>query len=585
MNKEWSLDGLYKGFDDPAFTKDLENVENVIVKFQYYVKQLDRGLPKDIIEQGILLLEEQRDLFEKLFCFANLKQSVNTKDDRSVAYIEKLSSRKSDLTKPITKFKSYVAGIDNLEEVIASSKLLKEYEYFLLTMKRDSKHVLSEEVEEVIAKFDISGGSSWADLQGFLTSAVKGKIHGKEITLTELRNLAYEDSQRVRKAAYKAELECYPQIATSVAFALNSIKLQVLTESKLRGFSSPLEETLYRSRMRKETLDALLQAIDEYLPKFWEYLKIKGKALGHKRGLPWYDLFAPMGSSTKKYTIQDAKQYLLDVFEPFSEDLAEMVRKAFEEQWIDFPSKEGKVGGAFCENIHVLKESRILTNYDENFGAVLTLAHELGHAYHNHTLSEHRSLNTDYSMPVAETASTFQENLVLNVAIDKVKDEKVRLALIENELQGVTQIICDIYSRYLFETKVFEEREESFMFPEKLCEYMLEAQKKAYGDGLDEEYLHPYMWVCKSHYYSSAESFYNFPYAFGGLFSRGLYLKYKEEGEGFVKKYKELLAATTVMDVEEVAKIVGVDLTDVEFWRKALDSYMEEIQLFKKMVE
>ena len=226
----------------------------------------------------------------------------------------------------------------------------------------------------------------------------------------------------------------------------------------------------------------------------------------------------------------------------------------------------------------------MLTNFDGALGDVVTLAHELGHAYHNRNLEKNRILNTDYSMPVAETASTFNEVVIMNAAIAEAEGE-AKMALLENQLQDTTQIICDIYSRYLFETTVFAERENSFLFPPRLNEIMLDAQRQAYGDGLDETYMHPYMWVCKSHYYSAGLSFYNFPYAFGGLFARGLYAKYLEEGDAFLPKYRALLKATATSDVEDVAGIAGIDLTQPEFWEKSLAGIAKDIDTFVAMAD
>lgn len=188
-------------------------------------------------------------------------------------------------------------------------------------------------------------------------------------------------------------------------------------------------------------------------------------------------------------------------------------------------------------------------------------------------------------MPVAETASTFNENIVNNAAYAAAQSDGERLAILESQLMDACQIICDIYSRYLFETAVFELRDEEFLPADRLCELMLETQKKAYGDGLDHSALHPYMWLCKSHYYSGSLSFYNFPYAFGGLFARGLYAKYREEGAAFVPKYKALLHATTVMSAEDAAAIAGIDLTDRRFWESSLASIAKDIDEFLALVE
>ena len=272
----------------------------------------------------------------------------------------------------------------------------------------------------------------------------------------------------------------------------------------------------------------------------------------------------------------------MNLFAEFDQEESQMIARAFDNAWIDFYPRDGKAGGAFCAGVECLGESRILTNFDGMFTDVVTLAHELGHAFHNHNIRSHRPLNMGYSMPVAETASTFNECVCMASAIQKAADRDEKLALIESQLQDATQIICDIYSRYRFESMVFEHREEQFMNADTLCEMMLQAQKQCYGDGLDPDFLHPYMWVCKGHYYGS--TFYNFPYAFGGLFARGLYALYGKEGPSFVPKYKKMLWTTTVATAEDTAKVVGIDLGDKNFWRSALQTIADQIDLFCSLV-
>ena len=585
MNSEWSLEVLYKGYDSPEFEADMKAVDGVVEELNRAAGELDPARPKETLLKVLDIYERSDELFMKLDSFCSLNQACNTKDEKAAAYMGRLMAKSSANTKARTAFNKYVASIEDLDAVIASDEKLTDYGYMLRNIKDESRHLLSEEAEEIMSLYDISGGSAWSDLQSALTSTVTADFNGEKLNLSAIRNKAYDPDPAVRRAAYEAELACYDKIKEPVAAALNNIKLQVINEARLRGFESPLDKALYEAHMKRETLDALMGAMEEYMPMFREYLRVKGEALGHKNGIPWYDMFAPMGDSDKTYTAEDAKEYLLNIFAGFDKDLHDMVERAFDESWIDFYPREGKVGGAFCAGLKQFGQSRVLTNFDGSFSDIVTLAHELGHAFHNLNIEDHRPLNNDYSMPVAETASTFNEHVVMDAAIAAAKDPKEKLALIESQLMDTTQIIVDIYSRYLIETAVFENRESSFMFPDRLCEMMLEAQRKAYGEGLDPEYLHPYMWLCKGHYYSSHLSFYNFPYAFGGLFARGLYAKYLAEGPSFVKKYRELLHATPVTNVEETALIAGIDLTDREFWRMSLESYRARVEEFKRLVK
>lgn len=585
MNEKWSLDKLYTDFDSQEFINDFEKVDKTTEKIQNFMADLDDTMPEKNLLEAIQLLEERETLFSKIFLYCELRQSVETTNAEATAYSGKLKAKFSKSTKSITELNKYISSIPDLKEIIDSNPYLKEFEYYLLKIQKNDKYALSDDVEDALSKCNISGGSAWSDLQSYLTSTLKVNYDGGITTLPNIRNLAFSADPEIRKAAYDAEIKSYDKIKDSIAFSLNSIKLQVIHECSLRGFKSPLQQTLFNSDMKRETLDALLESMVEYMPKFREYFRTKGKALGHEDGLPWYDMFAPMGSIDKTYTTEDAQKYLVNIFADFSPELSNMVNKAFTDEWIDFFPREGKVGGAFCAGAFSIKESRVLTNFTGNFSDVVTLAHELGHAYHNYNTQSNNVLNTDYSMPVAETASIFNENLVINNAIKNASNDEEKLALVEGQLSDAAQIICDIYSRFLFENSVFENRENGFMFADELSQLMHDAQMQSYGDGLVEDTLNNYMWINKSHYYSSGLSYYNFPYAFGGLFARGLYAKYLEEGEEFLPTYKKFLKATTVMNVEDAGMVANIDLTEKEFWIKGLQSFADEIDVFKELVD
>ncbi len=583
MNGEWSLEALYTGYDDPVYLADLEKAEIIGEKINLFSQSLSERSEKENLLGILSLLEQDEEVYEKLFSFCSLKQEADTTDAKSASYLGQLMQMNSKTAKAKAAFVLYISKITQLEVLIEQEPMFKEYADYLKQAQLNARYLLSEEVEEALAKYSMSGAHAWADLQAFLTSSVKAEYEGKKLTLSALRNLAYDSQALVRKKAYEAELTAYDQIKDAAAFALNSIKMQTWSECELRGFASPLEKTLYESRMQKQTLDALIEAMREYMPKLHRYLRAKGKALGHENGLPWYDLFAPMGKSDKKFTVEQTKEKLQYIFGKFNSRMVDMISRAFDEKWIDFYPREGKVGGAFCAGISSIRQFRILTNFDGSFSSLTTLAHELGHGYHDFIVQDNRPLNRSYSMPVAETASTFNENIVLEEALTEADSDEEKLALLENELMEVTQVICDIYSRFIFEYEVCERRKDEFMFADQLCKMMLDAQKEAYGDGLEKETLHPYMWVCKSHYYDADLAFYNFPYAFGGLFARGLYAKYCKEGKNFLPQYDEMLRRTPIASVEEVARTCGIDLTKKDFWLNSLQSYTPAIEEFERL--
>ncbi len=582
MNERWNLDVIYRGFEDPTFEQDLNLLKEKVACFAELVKKLPEAAALQSLKEGTALQEDISNLGNKLAEYAMLRQAADARDSEAGSHMGRVMAVISTTAGSEAAYQEWASRLPDLMELIEQDEVLRQYRFRFENIKKSSKYLLCAQAEEAMAKLQLSGSAAWGDLQGYLTSTVPVEYEGSTTNLSVIRNLAYDPDKNVRKKAYEAELACYERIKDAVAFALNSIKLETISDCQLRGYASPLERTLEHSDMKKQTLDAMLGAMDEYLPKFWQYLKAKAKALGYENGLPWYELFAPMGRSSTKFTLEQAREFLIEQFAGFNPEEAEMIAKAFDEEWIDFYPREGKAGGAFCAGVEAIGQCRILTNYDGAFGDVVTLAHELGHAYHDQCIREHRPLNHNYSMPLAETASTFNECVVMASAISKAADDQERLALIESQLQDATQIICDIYSRFRFEAKVFENRENSFMHADTLCQYMLDAQRQSYGDGLDPAYMHPYMWVCKSHYYGP--TFYNFPYAFGGLFARGLYAQYEKEGKDFIEKYKKLLYTTTVATAEDTAKVAGVDLTDKEFWRGALQTIADQIDLFCQIV-
>ena len=580
MYNEWSLDIFYKGIDDPSLEADVKKLEDNIALYKSTIASLTPDYPARSLRAIIDIKENTTVLVRKIAGYCSLRRSANSKDSEVSALMTRIQMLLAGTAKENVAFEKYVGSVEDLDAVLDSDEVLAQYKFYFSEVKASVSHNLSDEAEDVFARLNISGGRAWGDLFSSLTATVEVDYKGEVTTLSAIRGLAESDDKETRKSAYEAEIAAYKKIKDPIAFALNSIKAQVNTEAELRGYENPLAMTLEHSRMKKETLDAMLEAMREYMPKFRKYLRHKAELLGYENGLPWYEIFAPMGKAGgKTFTAEESHAYLVEHFESFAPDLAEMVDEAFKNDWIDFYPRAGKVGGAFCSNLPFLKQSRVLTNFSGSFGSIVTLAHELGHAYHGLMIQDHRPLNTGYTMPVAETASNFNELIIVNDAIAKSEGEE-KIQLIESQLQDCTQIIVDIYSRFLFEDEVIRRRKNTFLFAKDLEEIMINAQKEAYGDGLDPDTLHPYMWCCKSHYFSAGLSYYNFPYAFGGLFSRGLYAKYLEEGESFLPKYRALLKATTVESVENVAHIAGIDLTNPDFWRKSLDVIAEKIDEF-----
>lgn len=588
MEMKWSLNKLYTSFDSKEFKEDMILFENSMEYIKKWsIENCNSYTNSKLkIETYIKFESELSDCVNKLYNYAELILSVDTKNEVANKISEELSNKLAELVRPATIFSKWLYSIKDLESLIEDSPLLKEHSYYIRDLAQNAKYLLSDNEEELIAKMKNSGSNAWSKLQNKLTSSLLAHINingeDKILPLSTIRNMAYDKDSILRKNAYEAELKSYAQIAESSAACLNGIKGEVITLCTARGYKSPLHNALESSRMDSETLDVMLSAMMESLPSFEKYFRKKAEILGYSEGLPFYELFAPIGDVNMHFSYEEASKFIVKNFATFSDKLANFAGMAFSNNWIDVEPRPGKLGGAFCANLHSISESRILTNFTGTFNDVSTLAHELGHGYHGFCLKEESALNSDYPMPIAETASIFCETIISNAAIKNASKEEAYVIL-EHDISSNAQVIVDILSRYLFETELFKLRENSSLPVSKLKEIMLQAQKKAYGIGLDHNFMHQYMWICKPHYYDASSNFYNFPYAFGLLFSKGLYAEYLKRGESFVNEYDALLKATGKNNLVEVAKMMNVDIHSIDFWRSSLNLITLDIEKFLGM--
>lgn len=584
MHLNWSLKEIYESIDSQKFKNDFDKYKEEINKINKWAdKNLngDENITKKLEEY--IILKNRIGYYSMLDIYLNLSQSVDTSNEKYSKLIDILNEYESEIIKSEIKFIRFLKYINNLDEIINNSNVLKQHSYFLKSMKEKSKYMLSSEEEYIITKMKNTGSAMWKKMWEQLTSnlMVSININNKEevLPLSVIRNYAYSDDVCIRKKAYDSELKSYEKIDTACSYALNNIKGEVITVSKLKGYSSVLEMTLIDSRLDKKIIDIMFNEIDKNIDILQKYFIKKAEILGHKNGLPFYDLFAPVCKNNLKFTYEQAQKFIIENFYNFSSKLGKFAENAFKNNWIDVSPKAGKMGGAFCESVHPIKQSRILTNFSGSFNDVVTIAHELGHAYHDSCLYDETEINSFYPMPIAETASTFCETIVINAALKNATNENY-LTIIENDISGIAQVIVDIYSRYLFEDEVFKHREKGSLSVNELNEIMINSQKKTYGKGLDENYYHKYMWVCKPHYYDADFNYYNFPYAFGMLFSKGLYSLYTENKEKFIPLYDKMLSSTGKNNIADTAKIAGIDLYSREFWKSSFKIISKEIENF-----
>lgn len=582
MKTNWDLSVFYKGFDDPAFAGDMAAVPG---RIDALVAKIDapaadettklREIVEDLESLDTLLTSLHQMVFLTLATDANhpAANAAQTPLNRMGVACAQMESRLA----------RYLASLDDLDAVIERDDVLRARGFALRERAEMARHELDPVIEGPVLRMQLSGGRAFSELRGKLDATVLVDYRGEQIPLSAARAKAYDADPAVRRDAYEAELAAYRKIELPMSYCLNSIKAEARTMAELKGYKDVLDMTLCESRLTAKTLDAMWTAIREALPQLRGYFKAKAKLLGHKNGLPFYDLFAPVGSCARTYTIEEARDMLLSVFGRFCPEIADMMNTAFEDGWIDVYPHAGKRGGAFCSGCYSKNISRVMTNFTGSLSDVSTLAHELGHAFNNRMLCRVPSMMTETPMPLAETASTFNET-VLAAEVRKGASRDEELMLLDASLTENTQVMVDIYSRFLFEQKVVDAQADHALSVDELKETMLWAQEQSYGDGLDPEVRHPYMWACKSHYYSTGRHFYNFPYAFGGLFARGLYARYEQEGASFVPVYCDLLSRFGSDTIEHITASVGIDVTTPDFWRSAVASVVAEAERFAELV-
>jgi pepF/M3 family oligoendopeptidase len=594
---QWDLSNVYPGLESREFSEAVAELKAKLDDMDAYLaqKEIGRGgvRPKDsarlaeIIDGYVDGMNDLIRLFGTLEAYIHSfvsTDSYNTKAKRLESELEMLGVR---LERQSVFFQGWMRSIaedpEALPGALEHGGAAKEHSFFLKETAEQSRYLMSEAEETLASELSLSGATAWAKLQGVVSSQVKvpfereGRV--EDLPITVLINLRNDPDEDVRRRAYEAELEAWERVREPLAACLNGVKGSVITLYRRRGRTDPLHETLDQARIDRETLETLLGVMRDSFPMFRRYWHSKAERLG-KPTLAWWDLYAPVGRTERRYRWAEAREFVLGQFATFSERLAELARRAYDKRWIDAEPRDGKRGGAFCMRLLGVEESRVMCNFDGSLDQLAAIAHELGHAYHNETQKGKTPLQRRTPMTLAETASIMCETIVTDAALAQASSADEKLAILEAFLLNASQVIVDIYSRYLFETEVFQRREEAELSADDFCEMMVRAQRETYAEALDEDHLHRYMWTWKPHYYIPSLSFYNFPYAFGLLFGLGLYAIYQERGTDFLADYDALLRSTGEGTAADLAERFGIDLKEPAFWQGSMKTIEERIHRY-----
>lgn len=510
--------------------------------------------------------------------------STDSRDQRAQAELSEMQMAGVRLSRLMTRFTAWLGSMDGVS-LLPNSEVARAHEHMIRDAQIEAKHLMSPAEEALAADLGPTGSTAWAKLHGNYASQilVPVEVRGRteEMPMSAVRNLSYDPDAAVRKAGYEAELAAWKQHELPLAAAMNGVKGVENTLTERRGWSSPLEAALHDAAIDEATLDAMMSAARESFPVFRRYLRAKARRLGHAGGLPWFDLFAPVVDEGEGWPVARAEAFITQHFRGYSEKMGAFAERAFRENWIDWGPRPGKRDGAFCMGLRN-DESRILMNYQPTFKWVGTLAHELGHGYHNLCLNDRTPLQQSTPMTLAETASIFCEQIVRRAAVQGATPDE-RLTILEASLMGACQVVVDITSRFLFEQGTLEKRKARELSAAEMCAIMEQAQRDTYGDGLDDRYLHPYMWAAKPHYYG--RSYYNFPYMFGLLFGLGLYARYEADPNAFRAGYDDLLSSTGMADAKALGARFGIDVASIDFWRGSLGVVAKEVEEFESLVK
>jgi pepF/M3 family oligoendopeptidase len=590
----WDLTNVYPSLESPEFDAALGSVKDQIDALEaYFAETLSKTDASTPVAELAQTVGEAIERFNRLFELSGTIQayigsfvSTNSRDTlamKKMSAFQMVGVRVQNLATQLQAWIGKLAPV--LDGIIAANESAKSHTFTLKNAALQSKYMMSAAEESLAAELSLSSSEAWSKLHGTLTSqlSVDFELDGevKKLPTPALINLRGHPDESVRRRAYEAEMVAWKTIEEALAAAMNGVKGTTNTLDQRRGREDALHSAIDQARIDRPTLEAMLSAMSDSFPVFRRYFKAKAKHLG-KETLAWWDLSAPLGESHKTYTWDESREFILTQFGKFSPDLAAFAERAFQNNWIDAEQRDGKRGGAFCMGVPGVQESRVLCNFDGTLDQVSTIAHELGHAFHNECAYKagKTELQQDTPMTLAETASIMCETIVMEALLAQTSDPAEQLAILDTRLVGDSQVIVDIYSRYLFEKEVFERRAKSELSPDELSEIMERAQKATYGDGLDERYLMKYMWTWKPHYYRTDVSFYNFPYAFGLLFATGLYAIYEQRGADFLPDYVNLLASTGEAYAADLADRFGINIREKKFWADSLAIIAKKIDRY-----
>jgi oligoendopeptidase F len=592
LSQTWDLDTFFAGgSESAAFAEFLKQLQADVGRFQKKIAETKP--PKNASEKAELveLVELQQTIMKQIQeadAFVGCLVSDNQRDKKAALLNGQVKSLSAEYLSSLTHFDQILSGIsDEVWKTLIEQESLQAISFPLSERRALAREKLSPEQESLMNDLAVDGYQGWGDLYNTTVSQFRMKVEENgnmvELSAGQAFNRLHTDDLEERTRLFASWEQTWAEKADFCAEALNHLAGFRLQMYKHRGWNDIHKEPLQINRMTEKTLQVMWEVIDRNKDMFVEYLNRKARMMGLEK-LGWADVDAPIGKAAKKISFDEGAETIIEQFQRFSPKMAEFSEQAFENKWIEAEDRAGKRPGGFCTSFPVAGETRIFMTYSGTANNVATLAHELGHGYHQHVMNDMPALAQQYAMNVAETASTLAEMILADAAVKNASSDEERVVLLEDKLQRAIAFFMNIQARFIFETNFYAERKEGLVSVDRLNELMVEAQKLAFKDSLSS--YHPHFWAAKLHFYATDVPFYNFPYTFGYMFSAGLYARAIQEGSAFEDQYVALLRDTGSMTVEALAqKHLGVDLTKPDFWQSAVDMAIEDVKLFLELTE
>ncbi|HEY1317496.1 MAG TPA: M3 family oligoendopeptidase [Gaiella sp.] len=579
----WDLTDLYEGIDDARIEEHVAQAETDAAAFRERYHGDVAALDAAALAEAVAEYERIESALVRPLTFAHLVFATNMAEPARGALVARLGEKAAALDTQLLFFGLEWAAVeDDVADSLLADPALDQWRHHLQSLRKFRPFLLSEPEERIVTEKTVSGSGAWSRLYEELLGALRVTLDGEELSLEPAMAKLYEPDRDIRRGAAEAITEALGPGLRTRTFVFNTILLDKSIDDRLRGYPTWLSSRNLANETTDEAVEALIDATTSRYDLPQRYYRLKARLLGLDR-LEHYDRFAPIAADPTRVSWDDARGVVVDAYSEFSEEAGSIVARFFDESWIDGPVRPDKRTGAFCATTIPGVHPYVLMNYTGDRRAILTLAHELGHGLHGVLAEPLGYINSSTPLTTAETASVFGEALTFERLLAQEDDPHRKLDLLAGRIEDAIATTFRQIAMNRFEDAVHtDRRERGELAPERFGELWLECQSTLFADSVGLEGYTPW-WSYIPHFTGAPG--YVYAYAFGYLFSLAIYRRYVLEGEAMVGPYLDLLRAGGSRSPEELARLVGLDLTDPSIWASGLDALGEELDEAERLAD